>query len=156
MIRLKFSFGPYEVIVEGQREHEIFKQASLWGEIAAQCVGRKQVVLKHRMSQGFDFYEVLDAATGERLQFGQRKEDNGLFPKGWQPPYNAQQLPPAPPPQYQQPSVNVPRNPPPQPQYRQAAPQTVNVQSRTQTTQQFRPPPPQPQEPEPTDADNPF
>jgi hypothetical protein len=134
MIRLKFAFGPYEVMVEGQREHEIFQQASLWGEIATHCVGRKNIALKHRVSQGFDYYEVEDMETGERLRFGQRKEDNGLFPKGWEPPYvpppEARQLPPPP-----QPSARAAA------QQRGPAPAQAQRPASTQARPQPRPAP---------------
>ena len=157
MIRLKFNFGPYEVIVEGQREHEVFHQASLWGEIALRCVGRENIILRHRTAQGYDFYEVEDASTGERLPMGQRKEDNGLYPKAWEPPYQAQESAPperrlpAPPqqrpqqprPQQAQRPTQVNTRPMPMPPQYQNAPQPQYRQQPPQPTRQYQQPPPE-------------
>lgn len=177
MTRLKFSFGPFEVVVEGQKETDVIFQASFWGEVAAHCVGRKQVAFKYRSSQGYDFYEVVDLITGERLPLGQRKDGSGLWPKGWEPPYNPNNLPA---PRQYQPPQNVPRNPPqPQGQFRPPPPQQGQgyrqpataqqapaQQARPQAQQAYRPqqhqpmPPqyqnaPQPQQEEPQYAPEP-
>lgn len=39
---------------------------------------------------GYAYYSVLCKECGWRLQFGQRRDGNSLFPKSWEPPYQSQ------------------------------------------------------------------
>lgn len=50
------------------------------------CCGSKNTVFTHRKTKGFDFYEAACSDCGGRYPFGQKKEDQSLFPKrdkGW-------------------------------------------------------------------------
>ncbi len=44
--------------------------------------------LAHRQPKGYDYYSVVCKDCRHELKFGQQKETNRLFPKGWEPPYS--------------------------------------------------------------------
>ena len=48
---------------------------------ACRCCGSKNVTFGHAVRQGYDFYEARCADCSARLQFGQRRDGGGLFPK---------------------------------------------------------------------------
>lgn len=58
------------------------------------CKG-KDIRPKYRRHEKYEFYSFVCGNCGWEFKFGQRKDDGGLFPKGWEPPYdgNAQQQP---------------------------------------------------------------
>jgi hypothetical protein len=45
---------------------------------------------RHRKAKDFDFYELLCVGCNATFKFGQRKDDNSLYPKGWEAPYGEQ------------------------------------------------------------------
>lgn len=76
------------VEIDGNSIKECLQRAGFFGEVAAKCRGRKNLVWTFRNPQGFDFYGLKDLDSGEELQFGQTKEGGRLFPKEWQEPYH--------------------------------------------------------------------
>jgi hypothetical protein len=50
--------------------------------------GQHNLSFRHfKSEEGYDFYSVKCADCGHELKFGQTREGNRLFPKGWSEPY---------------------------------------------------------------------
>jgi hypothetical protein len=62
--------------------HELFGPAS-----KCKNCGGEDIAPKHRKNSGFDYYELECKGCGWRFKFGKKKEDDQLYPKGWEEPY---------------------------------------------------------------------
>ena len=76
------------VEIDGNDIKSTLQRAGFFGEVAAKCRGRKNLVWTFRNPQGYEFYGLKDLDSGEELQLGQTKEGGRLFPKDWQEPYH--------------------------------------------------------------------
>lgn len=59
------------------------------------CQGTN-IVPKHRSNSGYEFFELECKDCKWRFKFGQRKDQEGLFPKGWEAPYESESQAPPP------------------------------------------------------------
>jgi hypothetical protein len=65
---------------------EFFKKASFYSSElpAVGPNGENDLVIRHRVAKGYDFYSIESAKSHLELPFGQLKDQKGvLFPKGW-------------------------------------------------------------------------
>ena len=84
-VRVSMVMGSAKVEVEAPDAKEAVKELSsyidFFGESTCGLCQSTDVVPRHRVAQGYDFYEMVCRACGAKLSFGQTREDNKLFPK---------------------------------------------------------------------------
>lgn len=88
-MQVKFKDANFEVTFEGKDCKDIFEQLANFQEVFGHKtkdggLGRYSV---RQDKEGNNYYELVDAKTKTRLQFGQRKKGGALFPKKWVPLY---------------------------------------------------------------------
>lgn len=99
-VKLIKTFGndKIEIEAEGKNEKEIFPQLEFWSSLPAKhpsgALDLKFAARPARTQDGKNvkYYEVICESADERLMFGQATDEKGggLFPKGWEPIYRAQ------------------------------------------------------------------
>lgn len=80
------------ITIDGTDPKEAFKAGAFWNEFqrecgTCKCCGSTDILPTHRKNKGFDFFEAVCTNCNARYSFGQKKEDQSLFPKrdkGWQ------------------------------------------------------------------------
>lgn len=66
---------------------EFFKKSAFYSELPSIGPnGETDLIVRHRIAKGYDFYSIESPKSKIELKFGQRKEEKGkLFPKEWEP-----------------------------------------------------------------------
>ena len=103
-MKFKFNFligdTAYQAEIEAEDERAFFDGAQFYTSLPRVCgnkkCGKKCLVPKHSTPKGYDYYYVQCLACGYKAQFGQTKEGNKLFFKGWEPPQEKQHQSPPP------------------------------------------------------------
>jgi hypothetical protein len=80
------------ITIDGTDPKKAFAAGAFWNEFQRECgkcgkCGCTEILPTHRKNQGYDFYEAVCTKCNARYSFGQKKEDQSLFPKrdkGWQ------------------------------------------------------------------------
>jgi hypothetical protein len=80
------------ISLNGTDPKEAFRAGAFWNEFQRECgkcklCGSTDILPTHRKNKGYDFYEAVCTGCNARYSFGQKKEDQSLFPKrdkGWQ------------------------------------------------------------------------
>lgn len=85
MTTVQFPVGKAVITVDAKTVKEAIKAFSEYAEVFSETIcgacESTEVVPLHRLSKGYDFYEMHCMACGARLSFGQTKEGERLFPK---------------------------------------------------------------------------
>mgnify|MGYP001348781510 CR=1 FL=1 len=85
MTTVRFPIGKALITVDAKTVKDAIKEFSEYAEefiemICGACESTEVVPL-HRLSKGYEFYEMHCMACGAALSFGQTKEGERLFPK---------------------------------------------------------------------------
>lgn len=84
MAQVEISFGTSTVRLEASGVKDVFKaftQYEVLSESECGACGSHDVVPRHRVAQGYDFYSFNCLACRAELHLGQYKDKDGLFPK---------------------------------------------------------------------------
>ncbi len=87
----------FEIEDEAKDEKSLFDAVEFWSSLPSEHPsGAKDLRFAHRQAQNregktINFYEIVCESKKERFCFGQRSEGGGLFPKGWEPVYQAEE-----------------------------------------------------------------
>jgi len=93
-VQIKRNFGANEITVteEVKSQLEFFKLASFFSDLPKACgnCGKEDLAFSYRRtSEDYEYCEIECQDCEHVLKFGQHKEGKTLFPKGWEPPYEA-------------------------------------------------------------------
>lgn len=84
-VRIRYPVGRCWLDVEAVSVKEAIKELSefldVLGESQCGLCGSEHVQPRHRLAKGYDFFEMFCLACGARLDFGQTREGDHLFPK---------------------------------------------------------------------------
>ena len=92
-VQFKLVIGSNEfTLIETVESHvEFFKKLNFYSTLPKEGPnGEKDLELRYRVAQGqYEYYSIVCKSAGQEFKFGQSKTVGDLFPKGWEPLYNA-------------------------------------------------------------------
>ena len=83
--RIKYPVGRAWIEVEAQSVKDAMRDLSEYAEVFGETVcgvcQSDKVTPEHRVAKGYDFYSMVCQSCGAKLDFGQTREGERLFPK---------------------------------------------------------------------------
>jgi hypothetical protein len=90
--RFKVGQSEFTLTLDVENEKDFFKQVSFYSSLPSVGPnGEDDLQITFRTAGKYTYYSLVSQKAQQEFAFGQHLEGNGLFPKGWQPLYKANQ-----------------------------------------------------------------